>query len=146
MKITNAFFEKNNTQESPLIKLCKCNGLPAKVSYWLSRLLQKLEPLNTVYNGERKKLIEKWCDKEDGKPKEESGQYKITEHVKEFNDEYAELLSIELAIDILVIEIPIEKMPDCHDCEQEKCPQYKRGLLNSFDYSQLVGIIDFKEE
>lgn len=131
MKITNAFFEQNNTQESALIKLCRCNGLPAKTSYWLSRLLQKLEPLNTVYNGERKKLIEKWCDKKDGKPNEENGQYKITEHVKEFNAEYAELLAIELEIDMNAIEIPIEKIPD--------------GVLNSFDYEKLNNLIKFLE-
>lgn len=132
MKITNAFFEQNN-QDSPLIKLCQCTGLPTKVSYWLSRLLQHLEPLNKTYASERKKLIEKWCDKdESGKPKEENGQYFIKEHMQEFNDEYAELLAIELGIDMKIIEIPLGQLPV--------------GVLNSFDYSKLQGIVDFKED
>jgi len=132
MKITNAFFDQNNTLDSPLVKLCRCDKLPTKTSYWLSRLLQKLESLNNIYNSERKKLIEKWCDKkEDGMPDAENGQYKLTKHVLEFNAEYQELLSIELDIDMELIEIPLEKIPD--------------GVLNSFDYGRLKDIILFKE-
>jgi hypothetical protein len=131
MKITNEFFEQNNTPDAPLVKLCKCNGLPAKTSYWLSRLLQKLEPLNEVYNAERKKLIEKWCDKKDGKPDAENGQYKLTEHVAEFNAEFQELLAIELELGMNEIIIPLDKIPD--------------GVLNPFDYGKLIGIIDFRE-
>ncbi len=130
MKITNAFFEQNN-QDSPLIKLCQCAGLPTKISYWLSRLLSHLEPLNKVYASERKKLIEKWCDKEDGKPKEENGQYLIKEHMEEFNNEYQELLAIELDIEMKEIEIPLDSIP--------------AGVLNSYDYSRLTGLISFKE-
>ena len=131
MKITNAFFEQNVTQESPLIKLCQCNQLPAKTSYWLSRLLAALEPLNKTYAGERKKLIEKWCDKEDGKLKEENGQYRVTEHMEEFNKEYQELLEIELDIDMAIIEIPLDSIPI--------------GVLNSYDYARLSDLIKFIE-
>ena len=133
MKITNVFFEQNITKESPLIKLCQCSGLPTKVSYWLSRLLNNLEPLNKTYLNEKRKLIEKWCDKdEDGKPKEENGQYKLSEHMNEFNQEYMELLEIELEIDMREIEIPLDKIPS--------------GVLNSYDFEQLKGLISFKEE
>lgn len=129
MKITNAFFEQ---QDSPLVKLCQCTGLPTKVSYWLSRLLQLLEPLNKVYTSERRKLIEKWCEKnEDGSPKEEKGQFKVTEHMQEFNNEYSELLNIEIDIDMKSIEIELDKIP--------------AGVLNSFDFARLQGIIEFKE-
>ena len=132
MKITNTFFEANNTQDSPLIKLCKCTGLPTKISYWLSRLLQKLEPLNVVYNTERQKLIEKWCEKKlDGTPDAENGQYQFIAHTKEFNAEYQELLSIELDLDMEIIKIPLDKIPD--------------GVLNSFDYGRLAGIVEFTE-
>ncbi len=132
MKITNAFFEQNVTQESPLIKLCQCTGLPTKISYWLSRLLQSLEPLNKTYASERKKLIEKWCDKENGKPKEENGQYRVTEHMDEFNKDYLELLNIDLDIEMKEIEILLDSIPV--------------GVLNSFDYSRLQGLIKFVEE
>ena len=133
MKITNVFFEQNITKESPLIKLCQCSGLPTKVSYWLSRLLNHLEPLNKTYANEKRKLIEKWCDKdEDGKPKEENGQYKLSEHMNEFNQEYMELLEIELEIDMKTIEIPLDKIPS--------------GVLNSYDFAQLRGICEFLEE
>lgn len=130
MKITNVFFEQNN-QDSPLIKLCQCTGLPTKISYWLSRLLSYLEPLNKTYAAEREKLIKKWCDKEDGKPKEENGQYRITDHMEEFNKEYQELLEIELEIDMKVIEIPLDSIPV--------------GVLNSFDYARLANLIKFIE-
>ena len=133
MRITNVFFEQNITKESPLIKLCQCAGLPTKVSYWLSRLLAHLEPLNKTYANEKRKLIEKWCDKdENGKPKEENGQYMLSEHMNEFNAEYVELLEIELEIDMKVIEIPLDKIPS--------------GVLNSYDFAQLKGILEFKEE
>lgn len=132
MKITNVFFEQNLTKESPLIKLCQCSELPAKTSYWLSRLLNNLEPLNKTYIGEKRKLIEKWCDKEDGKPAEVNGQYKFSEHIDEFNKEFSELLEIELEIDMKAIEIPLDKIPP--------------GVLNSFDFGQLKGLIEFKEE
>jgi len=132
MKITNAFFEQNVTAESPLIKLCNCNQLPAKVSYWLSRLLVHLESFNKVYAGERKKLIEKWCDKDEkGKAKEENGQYKLSEHMEEFNKEYQELLEIELDIDMAIIEIPLDSIPI--------------GVLNSYDYARLSDLIKFIE-
>lgn len=131
MKITNAFFEQNVNQDSPLIKLCQCNQLPAKTSYWLSRLLAALEPLNKTYASERRKLIEKWCDKEDGKPKEENGQYKLSEHMEEFSKEYQELLEIELDIDLDTIEIALDSIP--------------MGVLNSYDYARLDGIVTFKE-
>ena len=130
MKITNVFFEQNVSKESPLIKLCQCKDLPTKISYWLSRLLAHLEPLNKTYAIEKKRLIEKWCDKEDGKPKEENGQYRLSEHLEEFNAEYVELLDIELEIDI-TIEIPLDKIPS--------------GVLNSYDFAQLSGLIEFKE-
>ena len=132
MKITNAFFEQNVTVESPLIKLCNCNQLPAKTSYWLSRLLSHLEPLNKTYANERKKLIEKWCEKKlDGTPDAENGQYQFVAHMKEFNAEYQELLSIELDLDMEIIKIPLDKIPD--------------GVLNSFDYGRLAGIVEFTE-
>ena len=133
MKITNTFFEVNNTQDAPLIKLCKCTGLPAKASYWLSRLLQKLEPLNVIYNTERQKLIEKWCDKKpDGTPDTENEQYRFTTHMKEFNAEYQELLSIEIDPGMEIIKISLDKIP--------------AGVLNSFDYNRLAGIVEFTEE
>lgn len=132
MKITNAFFEQNTTQESPLIKLCRCTELPPKISYWLSRLLQSFDPLLKVYTTEHQKLILKWCDKdESGKVKEENGQYKLSTYREEFNKEYVELLNIELELDIKEIEIPLDSIP--------------KGVLNSFDYAKLNGIIVFKE-
>lgn len=133
MKITNTFFEVNNTQDAPLIKLCKCTGLPAKASYWLSRLLQKLEPLNVIYNTERQKLIEKWCDKKpDGTPDTENEQYRFTTHMKEFNAEYQELLSIEIDPGMEIIKISLDKIP--------------AGVLNSFDYNRLAEIVEFMED
>lgn len=136
MKITNAFLESANLPQSQsvaLSKLFQCTSLPPKISYWLSRLLSQLESLNKTYAAERKKLIEKWCDKDDaGNPILVDNQYKLPVNPKEFSNDFAELLSIELTIDINPIEIQLDKIPD--------------GVLNSYDYVLLSDIIVFKEE
>jgi len=134
MKITNAFFEQNNTKDSALIRLFECKELPAKVSYWLSRLLQAMIPLNKIYDEEKRKIVDKWGEKnEDNTLKLDNEQFTIPSgKIIEFNTEFNELLSIELDIDIKEIEIPLSKIPN--------------GLLNSFDYGKLTGIIEFKEE
>ena len=137
MKITNAFFESNTIEQSqgnqpPLMRLCQCNQLPAKTSYWLSRLLSALESLNKVYAGERKKLIEKWCDKnEDGTPRQENDQYSLKSNIIDFDREFQELLSIELNLDMDKIAITLDSIPP--------------GILNSYDYARLDSLIDFKE-
>ena len=137
MKITNAFFEQNTIEQSqgnlpPLVRLCQCTQLPAKTSYWLSRLLSALEPLNKVYADERKKLIEKWCDKnEDGTIKQANGQCSFGDHLLDFDKEFQELLSIDLSIDMNPIEIALDTLPT--------------GILNSYDFPRLEGMISFKE-
>ena len=133
IQITNAFFEVNSGMESPLGKLCKYDNLPTKTSYWLSRLLQKLEPLHKVYLGEKQKLIDKWCDrKEDGTPDVEGQLFKVSLHMQEFNGDLQELLSIELSLDMDKIKVPLDKIPD--------------GLLNSYDFNLLENVIVFTEE
>ena len=69
--------------------------------------------------------------KEDGSPDVQNGQYKISKNIQELNNEFQELLSIELDLDINPIEIPLDKIPI--------------GVLNSYDYNKLTGIIEFTQ-
>jgi len=89
MKITNTFFEQNNTKDSPLIRLFECKDLPAKISYWLSRLFQAMIPLNKVYDEKKRKLIEKWGEKnEDNTLKLDNEQFTIPSgSIMEFKEE-----------------------------------------------------------
>ena len=131
IKITNGFFERSN-ENSPLVRLCRSTQLPVKTSYWLSRLTKEIAPLNQAYLEEKKKLIEKWCDKnEDGTPVSEKGMIKFTEHGKDFNLELISLINIEIELGIDKIEIPLECIPV--------------GLLSSFDFEELDNFIVFKE-
>ena len=131
IKITNTFFEKSGGEHA-LVRLCRSNQLPVKTSYWLSRLTKEITPLNRDYLEEKKKLIEKWCDKnEDGTPVSEGGMIKFTEHGKDFNLELISLINIEIELGIDKIEVPLECIPV--------------GLLNSFDYEELDNFTVFKE-
>jgi len=132
IKVANSFFERGATQESALIKLCKSNQLPTKVSYWLSRILKELTPLNKLYLEEKQKLIEKWCDRdEEGKIILQNDMIFFKEHMKEFNLDITELVSIESELPFNKIEIPLDKIPE--------------GLINSYDYGELDDFVVFQE-
>ncbi len=131
IKFTNTFFGKAS-EETALVKLCKCDQLPVKVSYWLSRLLKVLIPLNQTFLEERKKLIEKWCDRtEDGKVVVVKDIIQFTEHGREYNADIVDLFNIGIELDINKIIIPIDKIPV--------------GLLNSYDFEELEAFIEFTE-
>ena len=130
IKVANSFFERS--QEFALVKLCRSNQLPPKVSYWLSRILKEIIPLNKLYLEEKQKLIEKWADKdEEGKIIVQNERIFFKEHIGDFNSDITELTSIENELSINKIEISLDKIPE--------------GLINSYDYEELCNFIDFKE-
>jgi len=123
IKVINGFFERGIVQETSFVKLAKSNQLPVRLSYWFSKLLQQLIPLEKLYLEQKQKLIEKWCDRnEDGTiSTNENGTIRFTEHLKEFNVDITELLNIEN-------ELPIEKIELCLD-------DIPTGIINSYDYA-----------
>ena len=76
--------------------------LPVKAGFAIAKNLNKIESVLNIYNKERQKLIDKYCEKdEEGKLKTENNTYEIKEGLKEdFNKESEELLEIENEIDI----------------------------------------------
>lgn len=132
IKVPNLFFELSMEKEPILIRLCKCDQLPAKISYKLSIVLRDISSLSKIYSEERQKLIEKWCDKnEDGSNKIQAGFASLSENKVKFNEEFCELLNVENELTINRIEIKLDELPT--------------GIINSYDYSELSNFIDFKE-
>lgn len=87
----------------PTLKKLMEQDLPVKQSYAVAKLARRVDEEVTLYNSERKKLIEKY-----GLPEEE-GKYTIPqEKIDDCNAELSELLSIEIditeKIDILSTE------------------------------------------
>lgn len=77
--------------------------LPIKVSYAISKNISKIENELKIYNSEKQKFIDKYCEKDE---KEEvivdkNNQLKIREeHLEKWNKDIHELLDIEIEIDI----------------------------------------------
>ena len=92
----NALGKLNNTQ------------LPIKVAYAISKNVNKIESELKVYNTEKAKLIDKYCEKdEEGKLKiDENGNAALKEeYIEDYNKDIKELLSIENEIDIHMIKL-----------------------------------------
>lgn len=93
---TNTLGKLNNSQ------------LPIKVAYAISKNVNKIESELKIYNTEKAKFMDKYCEKdEEGKLNaNEHGEVKIKEeHMEEWNRDIAELLSIENEIDIHMIQL-----------------------------------------
>ena len=98
MKLTN---RKIIADVNTLLPLSQ-RVLPVKAGFVIAKNLNKIEDILTIYNKERQKLIEKYCEKdEEGNLKTENNSYEIKEGLKEdFNKESEELLEIENEVDI----------------------------------------------
>lgn len=96
INIINTLGKLNNSQ------------LPIKVAYAISKNVNKIESELKIYNTEKAKLMDKYCEKdEEGKLKaDEYGNVNIKEeHREDWNRDIKELLSIENEIDIHMIEL-----------------------------------------
>lgn len=107
------------------MKLGKSTELPPNISYSISRILNAIGSESKIYNEERTKLVNKYCDKdEEGKPIEiENNQVKITENMPIFIEKLQELQNTDVDIHKDKIELKIEQLP--------------KGLLSAFDMMQL---------
>lgn len=77
--------------------------LPVKVSYAIAKNITKIEKELDIYNKERQKLIDKYCEKnEDGTNKvDEHSNIRISyEHLENWNKDVNDLLDIEIHIDM----------------------------------------------
>lgn len=91
-----------------LNKLLTCE-LNIKTQFNLDKNVKEIDKILESYNASRKKLIEKYCDKdEEGKPKIIDNQYTFKENLDEFNKEFNELNSIES--DIKIIKFSIDEL------------------------------------
>lgn len=91
--------------------------LPIKVSYAISKNVNKIEKELKVYDTERKKLVNKYGEKDkEGKLKvDENGNIPLKEeHIEDWNRDIKELLSIENEIDIHMIQLDDLLNSDCN--------------------------------
>lgn len=82
--------------------------LPIKVAYAISKNVNKIENELKIYNTEKAKLMDKYCEKDgEGKLKaDEYGNVNIKEeHREDWNRDIKELLSIENEIDIHMMQL-----------------------------------------
>ena len=133
MKIKNGFFEVNNVPDSTLNRLLSNRDVAVSISFALSKFLKLMTPINEAYVETKKQLVERLADKDkEGKPAVEGDVYSIKENLEEFNAEFKKLVEIESDIAMEVIQIHEGDIP--------------KGLINAYEFAQLDGIIEYKEE
>ena len=133
MKIKNGFFEVNNVPDSTLNRLLSNRDVAVSISFALSKFLKLMTPINEAYVETKKQLVERLADKDkEGKPAVEGDVYLIKENLEEFNTEFKKLVVIENDIAMEVIQVHKEDIP--------------KGLINAYEFAQLDGIIEYKEE
>jgi hypothetical protein len=97
----------------PIVRLSENKDLPVKISWWLARLVNKLNGEIKTYAAAREKLVLTYCDKDaDGNPiKTDDTHVSITTGRNEFAVAGAELQSATITIGIDRIKIPIDSIP-----------------------------------
>ena len=98
MKLTN----RKIVNDANLLGNLTHKQLPIKVSYAIAKNISKIEKELEIYNKERRKLIDKYCLKdEEGNLIDENNQFKIADgNLESWNKDMNELLDIEIDINI----------------------------------------------
>lgn len=99
MKLTN----RKIVNDAMFLSQITQKQLPIKISYSIAKNVSKIEKELEIYNSERKKLLDKYCTKdEDGENViDENNQLIIDdENLSDWNNSINELLDIEIKIDI----------------------------------------------
>jgi len=113
-------------------RLYGSNKLPVTKSFQITRFVSQFKQAGKLYAEEKKKIVEKWCDKdEDGKPKQQDDRFFFNEHHEEFNRDMDELLSID-ALDKPTIKFMLHEFPF--------------GLLSPQDLEGLQKIVEIQEK
>ena len=98
MKLTN----RKIVNDANLLGNLTHKQLPIKVSYAIAKNISKIEKELEIYNKEKRKLIDKYCLKdEEGNLIDENNQFKIADgNLEAWNKDMNELLDIEIDINI----------------------------------------------
>ena len=121
-----------------LANLSSSNKFTPKLSFDIAKFMKRFEDVAKTYMEERKKIIEKWCDKDiDDSPlvKEESGRqmYTFNGHLEEYQKDMEELLEQDSEINAKKkITVNLLTMPT--------------GVLSPADMNVLDCIVEFKDE
>ena len=114
------------------IKDIRQKNLPVKIGFAINKNMVLLEPLGIAYDEERKKILNKYCEKnEDGTFKQENGIFVLKDEVS-YEREIRELLDIKN--DVSVHKISYEEL--------EKCDNDKYDPLTPNDLSVLEFMIE----
>lgn len=116
--------------EHGLVKLSRCDKLPIRTSYWISRILAKIEREAKIYDEHYRKLVRQCCDKDDkGEPvKLAEDKVQITENRVEFMEKLNELREAQVGTGINKISLRLDTIPE--------------GVINAENIIQLEPFFD----
>lgn len=108
--------------------------LPIAFSFRLADLMGKLQSTIKAYVDQKKKLIEKYGDKDkEGKLIQASpGMFMFTTKAQWFQKEFTELLSLEFTLACKKLQIAMKDVP--------------QGVISADDIIALAPIIDFEDD
>lgn len=90
------------------LRMISQKQLPVKISYFVAKNMAKIERELKIYDQERKKLLEKYAEKdEDGQFIVEDGNIKIAD-IDNWNRDIKELLDIE--VDVKIHKLKLEDL------------------------------------
>lgn len=116
-----------------LVKLANAATLPVKTSYWLSRLIKKINSEAETYHKERQKIIDRLCDRDEkGEPVSVGpGMISLKDHQQEFMEAMNKLGDIDISIDINKIKIKLAEIPE--------------GVISAMDFPTLEPFVEITE-
>lgn len=99
---------------SPIMDQVLKKQFPIKTSYWLARILRKIQSELTDFNRLRQTLLEKYGEKDPktGRLAVINGAVDLGKNMAAFQKDYAELAEIELDIGFYPLPIDLERWPD----------------------------------
>ena len=119
IKIINAYLDTLARNQDVLQTIVK-KSFTAKTSYYLARILDKLQKETEIYLAEKQKIIEKHAKRheDDGTTWKKgdmviNGESVSLSNINAFTKDFNELINIEIDIKIDKIEFDLEKEPAC---------------------------------
>jgi len=109
LKIKNEFFDIINNN-SDVVEDILNKELPTRLSYWISKNMDRIRSESKIYFDAKTKLVDKY-KKEDSDEDLPEGQVQL-ENVEEFMKELTELQDIENDIDITFVDLDFEELDE----------------------------------
>ena len=98
---------------SPVMGQVLKKEFPVKTSYWLSRILRRLQSEMVDFNQQRHALLEKYGAKDEkGQFIIVAGQVQLGENAQVFAQAYSELAEIEIDVGFHPLVLDMERCPD----------------------------------